>query len=264
MTAKLVPSVERHDERAGHPRSYALIDLGFGCGDQTLYLFKGPHENDHGGTIRPFLDPDIDTYMGITHDQAQFHFARHRVQDSFRGSEIAPHNAVRVYCADGARPTSWAPDLLVDVHTAAEKASEVWILGLDSLYHFSPSRWPIIEYASKTLKASYMAFDLCIADHVSYSNLVILRAVTKMMGAPWANFVTEEVYYRKLSEAGYRDITIRDVSEHVFDPLADFLAMQHQDLRRIGLGLGEFQAALWMFRWWAKSGAVRGIIVVAK
>jgi hypothetical protein len=84
------------------------------------------------------------------------------------------------------------------------------------------------------------------------------------MGAPWANFVTQSEYHRKLREAGYINITIRDVSEHVFGPLATFMEAQDRVLNVIGYGLGKFHAARLMFGWWARSGVVRGVIVVAR
>jgi hypothetical protein len=109
-----------------------------------------------------------------------------------------------------------------------------------------------------------MAFDLCLADSASYSNLLALRILTRFMGAPWANFVTKEQYREKLVEAGYRDIVIRDVSEQVFRPLASFLEGQGRRLEGIGLGLGPFHVAKWLFGWWGRTGIVRGVIVVTK
>lgn len=73
-------------------------------------------------------------------------------------------------------------------------------------------------------------------------------------------------YRRQLVDAGYKNahITIRDISEDVFRPLAEFIELQDQRLRLIGFSLGPFNLARLMFRWWAQGGAVRGVTVVAK
>lgn len=86
------------------------------------------------------------------------------------------------------------------------------------------------------------------------------------MGAPWANFITPEEYQKKLLSAGYdaTGIAIRDISEDVFGPLSKFLEQQDRDLRVFGLGIGPLNVARLLFRWWARSGVVRGVIVVAK
>jgi hypothetical protein len=86
------------------------------------------------------------------------------------------------------------------------------------------------------------------------------------MGAPLANFITPERYREKLVQVGYQTehIIVKDVSEHVFTPLATFLEQQDLRLKGIGLGIGSFSVAKRMFRWWGRTGVVRGVIVVAR
>jgi hypothetical protein len=111
-----------------------------------------------------------------------------------------------------------------------------------------------------------MAFDLCISPTATLAQKLTLCILTSLMGAPWANFVTPQAYREKLIVAGYRteDISITDVSEHVFTPLASFLGEQDRRLEMLGLGIGSFGVANSMFGWWGSSGVVRGMIVVAK
>ena len=86
------------------------------------------------------------------------------------------------------------------------------------------------------------------------------------MGAPWANFTTPQQYREKLEQIGYNPeaITITDISEQVFAPLAAFLKEQDGRLKTLGLGLGRFGVAKTMFGWWGRTGVVRGVVVVAR
>jgi hypothetical protein len=210
--------------------------------------------------------PILEQYIGLTLDNKQYQYAQQRVQElrgyKFR-NQVYRHRT-KLFCTDAANPEEWDTELKENLNAVTSNVDETWVLALDTLYHFSPSRWPLIFFVSQKLKASLMAFDLCLADHVSLPNLLLLRIVTKLMGAPWANFITKDQYQAKLVEAGYQDMTLKDVSEHVFDPLATFLGEQDERLRVIGYGLGPFHAARWMFRWWGKTGIIRGVIVVAK
>ncbi|TLD24728.1 hypothetical protein E2P81_ATG12064 [Venturia nashicola] len=254
-----------------------LLDLGFGCGDQTLELMslgaKWGCESRH-----PFLNesteerqPLIVSYTGITLNKAQYGHAIIRLANS----EVACSPA-QLFQHDAADPGSWDhPDLLAQI--AAMKTLDVaeedkgaapknWILALDSFYHFSPSRIPILKYAHRDLNASVMAFDLLLSDKATLSQRILLSCLAKLMGCPKNAFMREREYRRMLREAGYMlgNVEMRDVSEHCFSPLAEYLERREDDLRGIGWTLGKFRAAKWMFGWWARTGIVRGIIIVAR
>lgn len=111
-----------------------------------------------------------------------------------------------------------------------------------------------------------MAFDLCLSPTAKFGQKLILRLLTMLMGAPWTNFVTPEQYRQNLINIGYEErlVSVVDVSEHVFAPLAKFMEGQDRRLKMLGLGLGRFKVAKRMFAWWGRSGIVRGVIVVAK
>lgn len=254
--------------------SRCLIDLGVGCGDQTVYLMspQAIRKSDELWWGFKSYKTCFESYIGLTLDPKQFQYALERVQELHRapvilqsfGNHRTGIQNTKLFCIDAARPDKWDHELKKHIHTAVTEADESWVLALDTLYHFSPSRWPIITYVSNTLEASFMAFDLCLADHVSFPQFVLLRILTSLMGAPWANFVTQDEYHRKLVEAGYHDITMRDITDHVFAPLNAFLEDQDRTLRVIGYSLGPFHAAKWMFGWWARTGIIKGVIVVAR
>ncbi|ORY14681.1 hypothetical protein BCR34DRAFT_612655 [Clohesyomyces aquaticus] len=284
-----------------------LIDLGFGCGDQTLYLMdesvgttllsspsdlinwslpaRSPRTssvnpkrgvlnsstNEIGSSTTPNYIPLFDSYIGITNNDVQCSYARERVEaredmnqhlrETFDG-----RRRTRLFCADAAAPEKWSEELRSSVLINGKWAKETWVLALDCMYHFRPTRWEVLSYAARVLHAGFLAFDLCLAEpkHVSLAQRWMLRFLTKMMGAPWGNFVTVEEYKKKLRDAGYTDIVIRDVSDSVFESLAQFLGEQDRGLQRIGLGLGKLAVAGKLFGWWGRSGIVRGVIVVAR
>lgn len=265
------------ERERGNKKRTCVIDLGFGCGDQTACLM---------GTFAPYQVKDsivdydgrfglyFEDYVGLTLDEKQYRFALERVRPSNPGlgrnlrrprSEF--HEVkIDMFCADAAKPDLWDAKIKACVQEAVERSQVRWVLALDTAYHFSPSRWPVVKHACQTLGASFAAFDLCLSPTASLREKLLLRLLTTLMGAPWANFVTPEQYRTKLIEAGYdaAGITIRDISEDVFGPLSEFLARQDRGLRVIGLSLGPLNVARLMFSWWARSGVVRGIIVVAK
>ncbi|KAL6708964.1 hypothetical protein ACN47E_002091 [Coniothyrium glycines] len=263
--ADLIARQHGQDEVRDTGRKIFLLDIGFGCGEQTKYLTSAepvsPRDEiwwDKNGQSVLF-----DRYVGITKD---------RVQAQYASDNIAPlkqrnsGSTINLFCADASQPSSWPSELHTTLDSAVEKCPERWCLALDTAYHFSPSRWPIIKYASSHLRASFMAFDLCISPTATLTQKLILRLLTALMGAPWANFVTIDEYRRELIMAGYSEdaIKIIDISEHVFTPLARYVSAQEKKLGMLGLQLGGLAVAGTMFRWWGKCGVVQGVIVVAK
>ena len=288
-----------------------LIDLGFGCGDQTIDITQN----------YPTL---VSSYIGLTIDATQYNFAYQRLlslrllQDSSsttntpsdhpNGDERAeldnhPNHRtdllqqklenhakelngkeknINIFCADAAQPANWTdeikeaiiPNLAKQLRETTQKPSlsklrkqETWILALDTLYHFSPSRQPIFNHAYQKLHASIMAFDLIFGEGTTVIERTCMRMIALVMGCPMGNFMTADEYRKQLHGAGYEDdkVEIRDISEHVFEGLADFLERRDVELKMyLGRGIGAYKMFGWLLRWWARSGVVRGCIVIAK
>jgi hypothetical protein len=256
-------------------RPKMLIDLGCGCGDQTIYLMsKTP--------VRPcdrnWWDDrehcvQFDHYVGITKDPVQARYALKRVNEleviaesNEQSEEEKERPDVTLFCGNAATPASWNKQIQKCIESTSIDDSERWVLALDTAYHFSPSRWPVIKHAYAHLHASFMAFDLCLSPKATLNQKLTLRILTTLMGAPWANFVTPDDYRQKLVQAGYANdaIKIVDISQHVFTPLAQYLDEQDTRLKTLGLGIGSFNVAKSLFRWWGQSGVVRGVIIVAR
>ncbi|KAF2130403.1 hypothetical protein P153DRAFT_288267 [Dothidotthia symphoricarpi CBS 119687] len=248
-------------------RARCLIDLGIGCGDQTIHVMsKTPiRPCDEAWWGKRDHNVMFDSYIGITNDSTQAQYASERVEELKR---VLPGQspAISVFCADASQPEVWDAQVHSSIQTAQSGTQETWVLALDTAYHFSPSRWPLINYACQTLRASFMAFDLCLSPTATFRQRLTLRILTMLMGAPWTNFVTPEQYRQNLIAAGYEEtsVSVVDVSEHVFSPLAKFMEEQDRRLKMLGLGLGRFKVARKMFAWWGRSGVVRGVVVVAK
>lgn len=275
-----------------------LVDLGFGCGDQTIYLTQGLcRKKSLQSLINKFskqwaLDGQDSSnsaifshYIGITIDPIQFRLTGQRL--SFLGILHSGDNDakesgsdVQIFCADAAKPSKWPNELKVAVKPdltaspiqspayALSKPATTWILALDTLYHFYPSRQAIFNYAFRDLHASIMAFDLLLADDTTFVERLLLRLIAHLTGAPHTNFLTMVEYKAQLVTAGYAtsQLEMRDVSEHVFGPLATFLHGRDRELRMMisQRGIGPFRLFAWVLAWWAKSGVVRGYIVVAR
>ncbi|KAF2493290.1 hypothetical protein BU16DRAFT_563455 [Lophium mytilinum] len=256
-----------------------LIDLGFGCGDQTEYLTRQVegssgtlyHADEWARTTSSQQKfPLFRKYTGITLSKTQFKYAEARLntfQHLNQGDLATDHisDRVQIFCGDAARPDAWPQALLTAVQTNSERTTR-WVLALDTFYHFSPSRWAVIAHAYEKLDASVMAFDLVLAEDVTLFQKALLFLVCVLSGSPYGNFVTVDQYRKKLQEAGYRaeNIAMEDISEHVFTPLTGFLDRRERDLDAIGVGFGGLKAAKWLFGWWARTRIVRGVIVVAR
>ena len=273
--------------------SIRLLDVGCGCGDQSLYLStlqKGPsqatgHAQNAGPASgvqlpldsplnprhqHPSYAPLIDNYVGITLEPPQAALANRRVQDS-RAAENRSSDSdsfVQVFCGNAADPTSWSDDLqsATQNFNTSDSDAEKWLLALDTSYHFRPSRLPLLTYACGTLGASFMAFDLLLADDASWVQRLLMRIVCWVLGAPFSNILTKSEYIKMLSKAGYDPsrVEMEDISKHVFAGLADFLKRRVEEAAPYGLKVGKYRGARVVFNWWAKSGVIRGYVVVAR
>lgn len=230
------------------------------------------------------------SYIGITLEPAQAALARQRVREACqnKGGEDSSTGlpAAEIFCADAANPTSWTGDLQQAMTTLAASSSSsspspsaaaekeenekedisTWLLALDTMYHFRPSRLPLLHYAHSTLHSSLMAFDLVLSENISWHQHLLLWVVCWMTGSPIANFVSGAEYKNLLVQAGYKPahIQITDISRHVFPGLSSFLDIRVKQAQPFGFRLGKFRAARMVFEWWARKSVVRGVVVVAR
>ncbi|KAL2754099.1 hypothetical protein ACRALDRAFT_1063048 [Sodiomyces alcalophilus JCM 7366] len=263
--------------RSKRNETLAILDLGFGCGDQTwelarMVLSGGWHDF---------------RYVGLTLNEAQVQTASRKIcrqvatldaqlehPDESTTTAATPSSltlradAFHLFRANAARPETWAPRIREAVDSLSGENGRFtsrWLLALDCLYHFSPSRRPVFEYAARRLDANLMAFDLLLSDTAPARDVWAARAVGVFMGCPLRTFLTEAEYREQLVACGYdgESVTIRDITDDVFAGLVDFLDRQERALGQYGISLGGFKLAARLFRWFAESKVVRAVIVVA-
>ena len=247
----------------GSRKKRVLLDLGFGCGQQTLYLMNRDEESQL-----------FDRYIGITIDKTQYDFARSRVDAVKARKQTTTTTNTEIFCADAADPGSWPRDLEnVMSSTFQTDGTERYVLALDTLYHFRPSRRNIFKYAHSTLHANFFAFDIFRAPPPAKSTLkstfnsLFLRILTPGLAAPFSNFVTPEAYKAQLQDAGYeeQDISIEDITSDVFPGLATFLETRQRELAALGLGgFSKWRVSGWLFRWLAGGDVLRAGVIFAK
>ncbi|KAH6988125.1 hypothetical protein BKA56DRAFT_545033 [Ilyonectria sp. MPI-CAGE-AT-0026] len=238
--------------------SLAILDLGFGCGDQTWELARLAQQ---GGWLEF-------QYVGLTLNEAQVQASQRKIYREVAAADGCDFktDSFKLFRANAAKPETWSPHVTEAVESLAdEKFTETWLLALDCLYHFSPSRKPIFKYAANNIDAQVMVFDLLLNEKASVRDTLIVRAIGIMMGCPVRTFLTENEYKDQLVDCGYelRSIKIREVTEDVFSGLVKYLDRQDRALGEYGISLGGFKLAQRLFDWFARSHVVKAVIVVA-
>ncbi|RPB24964.1 hypothetical protein L211DRAFT_783808 [Terfezia boudieri ATCC MYA-4762] len=256
-------------------RSISILDLGFGCGDQTLYLTSQLPQNI-----------DVTSYVGITLSKVQYSFAKKRVLDRLEpmppNSDQRRKGNISLYNADASNPAAWPSSLhlswlpSLSPSTSPQPPSqkplpavphEHWTLGLDSLYHFRPSRVPILKYTHDNLQSNLLAFDLLRpSSGTSVTQSLFLRAVCIAASIPYHNLLTKEEYIHMLvTKVGYHEeeIIIEDISDFVFSGLAGFISRRTKEMEKIGMKWKRW-AGFKVFVWVLQTGLLRGGVVLAR
>lgn len=209
--------------------------------------------------------------MGLTLNELQHGVALRRVnREVAKLKQGATSNlaSLELFRADAAKPRRWASDIQRAVHAlAAEEEAEGWLLALDCLYHFSPSRQPILSFAASELKINFVAFDLMMNDGAPWGHRQLAKTIGLLMGCPWSAFIGEEAYREQLISCGYAhdSIIVRDISDIVFAGLVGYLTRQERELKSYGIPLGGgFRVARAVFGWFFRANVIRGVILVGK
>ncbi|KJZ77193.1 hypothetical protein HIM_03514 [Hirsutella minnesotensis 3608] len=246
---------------AQEKRTFSILDVGFGCGDQTWALAR---------LLQPRSSDEF-RYVGLTLNKSQLQTASRRVHRevaSSQGNEAAlKSDSFRLFCANAAKPDSWTAAARDAVQALADPTqTDRWLLALDCLYHFSPSRKPVFRLAAETLDANAMAFDLILNEKASKWNTALVRMVGLMMGCPLHTFLTLDQYRAQLIECGYdtKEIVIRDISDNVFRGVASYLRRQEEALSLYGISIGGYKLAGRLFDWFDRTRIVKAVIVVGR
>lgn len=246
--------------------SVSVLDVGFGCGDQIIALTELIHAHR-----RPHF-----RYVGLTLNEAQMEEAHRRLtaaiekddNQSNTTTNTLSKDSFSLFRADAAKPDSWPQPIRAAIASLSDETTyqERWFLGLDTLYHFSPSRKPIFTLAAQTLDANVMAFDLVLDEKATAMQTLIARLLSYFLGCPLSTFMTEKQYRAQLVECGYDEaqIEIRDITDCVFTGLAEFLDRQDAALSPYGIYMSGYKLAGRMYRWFGKEKMVKAVIVVGR
>ncbi|KAL7788608.1 hypothetical protein V8C37DRAFT_387974 [Trichoderma ceciliae] len=243
--------------------SVAVLDVGFGCGDQTVALAE---------LIQAQSRPQF-RYVGLTLNAVQLQAAQERLDAALAlegGGEglLRPsESSFKLFQADAAKPETWSKAVCASVDRLTDEGfSERWLMGLDCLYHFSPSRKPIFKRAAQTLGANVMAFDLILSNNASVWETMAVRLLGFILLCPWRAFLTEEQYRDQLVECGYdrAHIEIRDVSDHVFAGLSGYLRKQDAALSQYGISMTGYIMVGKVYEWFDRTRVLKAAIVVGR
>ncbi|KAL4877349.1 hypothetical protein BJY04DRAFT_222099 [Aspergillus karnatakaensis] len=249
---------------------FSVLEVGCGCAEPVRYL-------------RQHFADALDVYIGITLNGCQAAEAVKRIEALGSTSHIDKAPVVKygdnhIYCADAANPSSWPESLhetlkqvssLEPINKSSVETHALWLLAIDTLYHFAPTRKHILSHACNQLGASLMATDIIIPDSISWTNWLKLRAVFFGLQVPWANILTRDAYVRMLVECGYeRDkITMIDITEHCFAGFDSWTRGHMQRWEAMG-GSPVITRAVrmmgWVMGWWARARVVREYIIIAR
>ena len=180
-----------------------LLDLGFGSGEQILYWFR---------------EYNIATYRGINVSESQTRFARAKIEADL---VITQERAVLHHgdaCALSALYAAGVMSKTTDT-PSGESRYPTAIIALDSAYHFSDRK------AFFGQCANLLPHDgkLVLTDFGARSNIA-LRMMASTSRIPAANLITIEDYLNQLQRAGFRRLSVIDVTNDVFEPFRRWYA----------------------------------------
>lgn len=173
-------------ERAGLARGDRVVDAGFGYGDQDLLWARRP-----GVSI-----------AGFNVNGAQVEVARERVARAGLSDVVSLFARSAL---DTRLPAGWADR----------------VVALESAFHF-PDRRRFFAEAARLLRpgGTIALADLVVAGERSgrIADRVGRAVAGRFWQIPRVNLVGADAYRRQLEEAGFSQVVVEDVSEHVFAP----------------------------------------------
>ncbi|KAF9952886.1 hypothetical protein BGZ72_005845 [Mortierella alpina] len=193
-----------------------ILDVGFGCGDQDVYMAQ---------LYRPAQ------ITGITIEPIQHHVA----QELIKRTEL-PGTRVQLHVADA----SFLPQFLEETPSVFEQSLPkaapgkshcfTHVVSIDSAYHYN-TRATFLKNAAQVLEPStgrLAMADMILAKAVPTSALgrVIFNAVFGAVNVPVANMKTMDEYKQDLIDAGFVDIEIECIEDRVFSGLASYIQDQ--------------------------------------
>ncbi len=199
-------------ERAGFAAGDRVVDAGFGYGDQDLL----------------WADRYRVSIAGFNVNGAQVEVARDRAERAGLAERIAlfARSALATGLRDG-----WADR----------------VVALESAFHF-PDRRRFFAEAARLLRpgGTIALADLVVSGEAS--RRIVDRVGRAVAGRFWQipreNLIGAEVYRRQLEQAGFTDVVVENVSEHVFAPFGEH-ARRRQAVPDVAASANPLLRAVW-------------------
>ncbi|KAL2819009.1 hypothetical protein BDW59DRAFT_174997 [Aspergillus cavernicola] len=231
-------------------QEFSMVEVGCGCAETAQVLLK-----DFPGQCTQ--------WVGLTISPIQVQIAETRLLKAQESPQT--ESKYRIFTADAARPDTWSSE----VQDSIRSLSNPWLVALDTLVDFRPSREAILSYARQDLGAS-----VAITDHLRKEDMGILDrlklyASFRLLDTPLNHVLTRKQYIDLLVKCGYKreNISFIPYSEHVYAPYSRFISQQGQRWQEMGgskWDYMDFSLAGFVTGWWARSELVEACIIVAR
>ncbi|KAK9366710.1 hypothetical protein V1509DRAFT_673064 [Lipomyces kononenkoae] len=244
-------------DAAGLSRADRVIDVGIGCGDQSVLYSRL-----------------VGQYIGITSLEAHSDIA----YAALAKSDMLEN--AHILTLDASDPlNTWPSDLL---KTAVVDGCVNKVLALDCLYHFQPSREKFFKFVNVALESAFekriqcgdgadvcfAAEDLLKGRELNFSQQLWMRLICTLARTPFKNFISVQEYTKLLEDSGFTkdrgwNVQFEDISDHVFPGLSNFLELRGSGQDGIGkyLRFERFTGFGKVIRWWQDFGVVKAYIV---
>ncbi|KAF9932194.1 hypothetical protein FBU30_008749 [Linnemannia zychae] len=226
-----------------------ILDVGFGCGDQDIYMAQ---------LYRPAR------ITGITIEPIQHHAAQDLVKRS-----STPGTIINLHVADASKLPQFlksTPDLFTENTPSSERLFS-HVVSIDSAYHYN-TRAQFLKNAAQVLvpNTGRLALaDMILAKPAPTSRLgmSIFKSVFGAMEIPHVNMKTIDEYRQDLVDAGFVDIEIECIEDRVFSGLATYIQNQNNRFGgMVGPGVKWTYVALAKGLWWLDQSKWLHFVVV--
>ena len=231
-----------------------MVEVGCGCAETAQVLLK------------EYAD-QCTQWVGLMISPVQVHIADTRLQETQK-SLPKMDSKYRIFTADAAKPKSWSSEIQDSVRSSSSD-SDLWLVALDTLVDFRPSRKGVLSYARNELGAS-----VAITDHLKKEDMTGLDSAKtwasfQLLDTPLNSILTRRQYIELLVECGFKreNISIVPYTEHVYAPYSRFIEQQGRRWQEMGgsnWDYMDFTLAGWVTGWWARSGLVEACMIVAR
>ncbi|PKY03269.1 hypothetical protein P168DRAFT_298071 [Aspergillus campestris IBT 28561] len=233
-------------------QQFSMLEVGCGCAETARLLLKEYQDK-------------CTHWVGLTLSSLQVKMAEDRLREDTVLSHGKTKTKCQIFQADAAQPNTWN----AEINDAVRSLPNPWLVSLDALCDFRPSRKPILTFARQELGVS-----VAVTEHLKKENMSTLDTLKtwasfRLLDTSWDRVLTRQQYIDTLVECGYKreNISIVSYSEHAYAQYSRFVSQQGRKWQEMGgskWDYMDFSIAGFVTNWWARSGLVEACIIVAR